>query len=704
LFIKEFQMQTLMRIRSLPGRILVLLIGLLLGNLAHAAGLLTPSDGSLPPLDLKSQHVTVVIEDGYAVTTVDQVFHNPHSRDLEAIYSFPVPAHGAVGEFTLWIDGKPVTGEVLEKQEARRIYEEEKKAGRDAGLTEKDSYKTFDISVAPVRAGQDTRTRLVYYQAAAVDTGIGRYVYPLEEGGVDEQKLAFWTANTKVSGSFSFDLHLKSGYPVDAVRLPGQGQAQVTQVGPGEWKVHVGSQNAAGPAQAEGPAAQAPAFNPGQPGGAAFTLDKDLVVYWRHQAGLPGSVDLVTYKPEAGKRGTFMLTVTPGDDLKAITEGSDWVFVLDVSGSMQGKYATLADGVQRALGKLRANDRFRLVLFNDRSRELTQGYVNATPEMVKQYAAEVARIQPSSGTNLYAGLELGLDALEADRTSAIVLVTDGVANVGETAQKKFIEMIKRKDARLFTFIMGNSANRPLLEAMTKASGGFAISISNSDDIVGQLLAALGKVGHEALHGVEVKIDGVKTADLTPKEIGSLYRGQQLVLMGHYWGDGTAKVELTGRISGQPKAYRTQFAFPAQTKENPELERLWAYAAIEDLQAEMEDFGEKADLKRAATDLALEYGLVTDYTSMIVLREEQFSARNIQRGNQARVAVEEAARQQRAQAAPVSRRVDAQQPMYSSSRPSHSSSGSGSGSGALDGWTVLVLLALFVAVRRLRQGV
>lgn len=286
---------------------------------------------------------------------------------------------------------------------------------------------------------------------------------------------------------------------------------------------------------------------------------------------------------------------------------------------------------------------------------------------------------------------MGLDSIDADRTSAIVLVTDGVANVGETAQRQFIEMIKRKDTRLFTFIMGNSANRPLLDALTKASGGFAVSISNSDDIVGQLLTAVSKVSHEALHGVEVKIGGVKVADLTPSTIGSLYRGQQLIVMGHYFDGGTAKVELTGRISGQPKTYKTEFAFPRQSKDNPELERLWAYAAIKDIQSEMEDFGEKADLKRAATDIALEYSLVTDHTSMVVLREEQFAARNIQRNNQQRVAIEQAAQQQRAQSTPVSRRVDTPKPMYTTPRPSHSSGGGG---GAIDGF-ILVLLALLV---------
>jgi Ca-activated chloride channel family protein len=57
----------------------------------HAAGLMTPAGSNLPPLDIREHHVTVVIEDGYAITRVEQVFGNPNSIDLEAIYSFPVP-------------------------------------------------------------------------------------------------------------------------------------------------------------------------------------------------------------------------------------------------------------------------------------------------------------------------------------------------------------------------------------------------------------------------------------------------------------------------------------------------------------------------------------------------------------------------------------------------------------------------------------
>lgn len=166
-------MKIIKNIKNFCNTILVMTL-MTLSPVIVAGGLLTPSDGSLPPLDLKDHHVKVVIEDGYAMTTVDQIFHNPHAQDLEAIYSFPVPEHGAVNELTVWIDGKPVTGEVMEKKQARKVYEEEKAAGREAGITEKDSYKTFDTSVSPVRAGQDTRVRIVYIQPAHVDTGMGR--------------------------------------------------------------------------------------------------------------------------------------------------------------------------------------------------------------------------------------------------------------------------------------------------------------------------------------------------------------------------------------------------------------------------------------------------------------------------------------------------------------------------------------------------
>ena len=450
--------------------ILALIVALAGATNARAVGLLTPATGA-PSLDLRDHNVDVIVEDGYAVTTIEQTFANPHGQDLEATYSFPVPKDAAVSEFTYWIDGKPVTGEVFEKQKAREIYNQEKQAGRETALAEQDDYRTFDIKVWPVRANSDVKVRLAYMQPAKLDTGIGRYVYPLEEGGVDERKLAFWTAKQTATGSFSFDLHLRTAYPIEALRLPAHSTAQITQEADGSWRVHMdnASFNPTVPAPDAGAtpiAGQTDTEEAVQPQVQPVKLDTDIVVYWRQKAGQPGRVEMVPYKRDASGRGTFMLTLTPGMDLKPIAEGRDWVFVLDRSGSMNAKIATLAEGVAKALGKLRAEDRFRIVFFNNTSMELTRGFMTATPENVQKAINDVRSVQAEGGTNLYAGLKLGLDSLDSDRTGAIVLVTDGVANVGVTETRDFLELTRKKDVRLFTAIMGNSANVPLLEPMT----------------------------------------------------------------------------------------------------------------------------------------------------------------------------------------------------------------------------------------------
>ncbi len=663
-----------------------------------AAGLLTPVNSGLPELKIQEHHVEVVVEDGFVVTSVTQEFNNPHTQDLEAVYSFPVPEKAAVGEFTYWIDGQPVHGEVLEKKQARQVYEEEKAAGREAAITEQDSYRTFDISVSPVRAGQSVKIRLVYIQPAFTDTGIGRYVYPLEEGGVDEQKQAFWTRNEVVEGNFSFKFFLRSGYPVDGVRLPNHPQAQVTQLSPQEWQVEMinaSQQQAMSVDDVVAPEQLAEVINQEHQAAVQSTqptvtrLDKDIVLYWRLQPDLPGAVDLVTYKPEGSSKGTFMMTFFPGDDIKPITRGRDWVFVLDISGSMEGKYATLLEGVRQGLGKLKAGDRARVIVFNNQARDISGGFIPVTPESVVQLLSKLEATKPNHGTNLYAGLEKALSGLNPDNSTAVVLITDGVANVGVTEKEKFLKLLEYADVRLFTFIMGNSANRPLLEAMTKVSQGFADSVSNSDDILGKIMLAANKLTHHAMRDVELKIDGVRVSDVTPETIGSLYRGQQLIVMGHYWQAGDAKITLTGKIGGEKRKYQTRVRFADNSELHPELERLWAYAAISNLQDKMDYLGESADTQQAIIDIAKEYGLVTDYTSMVVMRQESFEARGIEQRNHKRIEREQAQREVRRQQAVRDNRADRKEPMYKNNRPSFG------GGGSMSYWMMLGMLLLMV---------
>jgi len=668
---------------------IVTLLALLAARAGFAAGTLTPKGSPHAPIQIRDHKVEVVIDNGFARTEVTQTFFNPNDADLEAIYSFPLPKSASLSEVTIWAGEQELDGEVVERDEAKRIYEEERDQGNDASMAEKEGFQSFEFSVARVPAGGETRIRFVYYQPLAIDTGVGRYLYPLAEGGTDEVAEAFWSRNAKVEGTFAVHVQLKSAWPVADVRVPGfESTAVVDKHGEGDVEIKLEAQQAA--------------------------LEHDFILYYRLADGLPGRVELVPYRSaEAAAKhepGTFMLVVTPGVDLGPITGGADYCFVLDVSGSMTAKLSALSRGVQRALGQMRPEDRFRIVAFRERARDLTGGFRPATPENVAATLKELESLQADGSTNLYAGIELAMKGLDADRATSVVLVTDGVTNTGVVDPAEFHRLLSRYDVRVFGFVMGNSGNWPLMQAIGQASGGFSAAVSNDDDIVGQILLAKSKITSEALHDVDLAIQGVKISDLTerPKKI---YRGQQLVLFGRYETDGEATVTLKARLTGADKAYTTKFAFPATDTENPEIERLWALDRVEEIQAKA-DAGlmPQEEARGAIRDLGLAYQLVTDHTSMVILSDDKLAERGIDRRNRGRVAAERAAQAARNGQPVRGRRVDRGAPMFDGPSATLGGAGEGSrgakGGGAFDpllaGLAALVVGLGLAAVRRRDQ--
>lgn len=631
---------------------------------ARAGGTLTPKGALDQPILILDHHVNVVINNGFAQTEVSQTFFNPNDADLEAVYSFPIPHSAGLSEMTIYAGEEEIHGEVLTKEEAERIYGEEKDKGNDAGLAQKNNYQTFEFLVSPVRAQAEIRLRFVYYQPIQIDTGVGRYLYPLEDGGTDEAAISFWTTNEKVEGTFSVDLELKTAHPVSDVRTPGfEAAATIDQIDEGHYRVRVETTDA--------------------------HLNRDFVFYYRLRDDLPGRVELLAYRADPDKPGTFMLIVTPGLDLQPLTAGADYVFVLDVSGSMSGKLQTLGHGVGKALGRLQPQDRFRIVTFWTSAQEETRGWVNATPENVSRAIRRVEGLSVKGGTNLYAGIETALRKLDDDRATSIILVTDAVTNTGVIDPKAFHDLLSRYDVRFFGFLMGNNANWPLMRLICETSGGFYAGVSNSDDIIGQIMLAKSKIVHECLHDAELRIDGVKVFGTTDGAIGKVYRGQQLVLFGRYATGGTASLTLKARLTGEDKTYKTTFEFPDLDTDNPELERLWAMNRIEAIEMErLIGSLPSSEADDAIESLGVEYQLVTDYTSMVVLSNAAFEEHGIERRNQQRTAHEHLAQAQRRSQPVRSYRVDRSQPMFQ-----HNAPRPGGGGGAIDPITGSVILAI-----------
>lgn len=619
---------------------------------AHAAGTLTPAGSPQQAIQIRDHHVEVGITNGFAKTEVVQTFFNPNATDLEGLYAFPVPKSASLSEFTIFAGESRIDGEVLPKSDANKIYEEEKQQGNDAGVANRNSYQNFEFKVARIPANSETRIRFVYYQPVQVDSGVGKYLYPLEDGGTDDIAKSFWTANEKVEGTLSGAVTLRMAFPIEEVRVPGlEGISKVEKISAEETRVSFSST-----------------------GGA---LNHDVVVYYRLAQNLPGRIEVTPFRSDPNKPGSFMMVLTPSDDVGAIKSEADYTFVLDTSGSMQGKLQTLAKGVRQAIGQLKAQDRFRLISFSDSARALTHGFEAVTPDAVQKALSIVDQLVAAGSTNMYDGVRMALDGLDADRVNSVVLVTDGVTNTGVIDPASFEKLLQRTDVRIFGFLLGNSANWPLMRMVCDVSGGFYAAVSNSDDIAGQLMLAKAKITSEALHDVDLKIDGGGVSEVTEGVRKKLYRGEQVVIFGRYSTPGEAKVTMRARISGEEKVYTTTFKLPDNDVAHPEIERLWALNKIEDIESAMARGKQSsAEGKSAISSLGVEYQLVTDETSMVVLRDEAFTKRGIERRNRARVNLEENAQVARAAYPVYQPRVDTQQPAFSNLPSFHIAGGGG----------------------------
>ncbi len=644
----------------------------LASSTAFAAGDFVPESGQ--PLTLTDHTVNVVLNNGFARTEVVQTWDNPNNGGVEAIYRFPLPRDAALSEMVVNVGENTVRGEVVGNQKAKELYDDAKAKGEDAALATKEGYQGFEFSVANIPGGEDAVVRFVYYQPLEIDTGVGRWTYPLEAGGNDEGT-NFWDNTIEPAGDLNVNIELKSAFPVDQVRMPGwQNASTVSKLDDGHYKVSATLVD--------------------------DTMDQDLVFYYRLTDELPGRAELITYKPEEGP-GTFMLVVTPGVDLAPVEAGADYVFLLDRSGSMQGTMNTLIDAVARSIPELRPEDRFRIVAFSDRPEEIV-GWTQATEEGVQGAIQTIRNLKPGGGTNMYAGLTEALKGLDADRPASLIIVTDAVANQGEVRPERFYELMAKQDLRVFSFLLGNGGNWPLMDVISDASGGHSKGISNADDILGQIKLARSKMGYQAMHGATLSVRGTDTWGLTDEYLGKVFRGEQLVVFGRYNKAGQAEVFLDAKISGSDKTYKTTLELPATSLDNPELERLWALQSIKQAQL-ARDRGEQpgSETASAIRKLGEQYQLVTDETSMIALTDEAFEREGIGRKNRDRTANEHAAQDRRAGQAAQNHTT--RQPMFKGKAPRLPSGGGGGGAiDPLSGGIALGLGALALYRRRKEQ--
>ena len=259
----------------------------------------------IPPLTVKSHHVTVEITDQAALTSVDQIFINNFDRDIEGTYIFPLPEGAALSEFAMWIGDEKVTGRILDSVEARRIYEDIVRRMRDPGLLEYAGRGLFQARVYPIPAHGEKRVRISYAQVLKAEKGLVKYVYPLNTEKFSRDPLR----------DVSVAVRLKAGSPILNVYSPSH-RVSVRHEGEGEARIGYEDKN--------------------------VRPDKDFVLYYSLSRDDVGLSWLGT-RGEDG--GYFLLLASPRYAAeRERVMNKNLVLVLDSSGSMSGNQDPAGQG------------------------------------------------------------------------------------------------------------------------------------------------------------------------------------------------------------------------------------------------------------------------------------------------------------------------------------------------------------------------
>ena len=611
-------MSTVPRDRSIRPRssvrivAVIAILGLLgLTGRASAAGLLLADGGFGGALEVKEHAAKVTINNGIAVTEVTQVFLNTEDRQVEALYTFPVPRGASVANFSMWINGKEMTGEVLEKKRAREIYESYKQTRRDPGLLEQTDYRTFEMRIFPIGPKAEQRVQVTYYQELDLDHDWATYVYPLSTK--TRQNLQDGSA-----GQFSLSVDVKSEIPIVEMNSPSHDKdVAVAKHSDGYYQASLEAKDG--------------------------DLTRDVVLAFHCSRPRTG-VDVITSKT-GNEDGYFALTLTAGEELAAASAAMDYVFVLDVSGSMNedGKLDMSRRSLAAFIEQLGEEDRFEVLTFNLQPNPLFKNLRNANGEAKTEATNFLNGQQGRGGTVLNPALTTAYKYASNDgRPLNVIVLSDGMTEQNERAT--LAGLIKQRPAgsRVFAIGVGNDVNRGLLEQIANDSRGLAAFVSRDDNFERQAQAFRRKLLRPVATDLAIGFAGADVYDVEPKQLPNLYHGMPVRVYGRYKHDGKADREVTltlsGTIAGHELKRSNTIKFPAQDDANPEIERMWAWHRVDRLLKQADANGTRTPVIDEIVRLGEGYSIVTEYTSFIVLENDgEYKRWKIDRKNALRIA-------------------------------------------------------------------
>ncbi len=540
-----------------------------------------PPPRETPYLTVQNHHVTVTIDRQVATTRVEQVFRNDSQWALEGTYIFPLPENAAINQFSMWIDGQKVEGQLYTKDEARRIYDDIVRRRLDPALLEYIGRDLFQASIFPIDPGDTRKVVIEYSEILPADGGLVKYVYPLSTEKFSAKPLE----------DVSVTVNIRSDDAIKAVYSPSH---PVSIDRPDDYRATIGWEDR------------------------DVLPNTDFALYYSVSPQDLG-LNLLSYK-NGDEDGFFTMLIAPSIKSDEIVD-KDVVLVLDTSGSMEGEKMTQAqDALNFVLNHLNPNDRFNVVAFSTGVRAFSNRMeaVSAVPEAERF----VQNLRAEGSTDINRALLEAMASLDRDtaRPAIIIFLTDGLPTSGVTEPDRILASVTQsapKNVRIFPFGVGDDVDTFLLDSLARELRGASAYVRPGERVDEAVSSFYAKVSTPVLADVELAVDGVAIADTYPYPLPDIFAGTQLVVTGRYPRGGAATVTLKGTVNGRTQEFRYDDLTFARDGGAEFIPRLWATRKIGYLLNQIRLHGENPEAIDQIVKLSIRYGIITPYTSFLV---------------------------------------------------------------------------------------
>ena len=553
---------------------------------------------------LKSTNVEVSINGVIADVVITQQYQNNGTHPINGQYIFPASTRAAVHAMKMRIGEEIIEAKIQERKTAEKKFTAARLSGKSASLLKQNRPNVFSMRVANIMPQDTIEIDLRYTELLVPDNGTYEFVYPAVVGPR--------YSNQPESGAPESDRWVKNPYLKQGTPNPAMFNI-VCNLSTGIDLAEVSCKTHETNIFWENKSMARLLLDETKTVGG----DRDYIVNYR-LTGKQIDSGLLLYEDK--DENFFLLTVQPPgrirpDDIPP----REYIFVVDISGSMKGfPLNTSKKLLKNLISGLTPSDRFNVVLFSGGSSVMSPASVPATTANIYNAIRHIENQRGGGGTELRAALDKSFNIAKDESFSrSVIIVADGYIS----AERDVFSLIENNlnHANLFSFGIGSSVNRYLIEGMAKAGLGepFIVTSPEEADAIAEQFRQY--ISCPILTNINVAFDGFDTYDVEPASIPDLFAQRPVLIFGKWRGHPEGSITLTG-TGGRERVVKTfDVSKTAASDKNSALKYLWARTRI----SRLSDFNvnpNTPDARGEITSLGLTYNLLTDYTSFLAVHD------------------------------------------------------------------------------------